>query len=149
MIKLTGEYQEAGLKETAQAITAMPCPFCGGEPLAKISRGGYGLVLFIGIVCADCKCGTQRMATGTMVNGKTYTASDRLLAAAAIWNRRTEPAKMEPEPAPEHEPKERTGTQTGKMGTRSHRNTNDAAQRHHDIITGASADATGGLYVRE
>ena len=77
----------AELGETAKSITALQCPFCGGDPEVQLGLAYRDCVL-LSVACSACRISTPRLITGQMISGNTYTLQDRLQEAAQLWNRR-------------------------------------------------------------
>lgn len=88
VVKLAGASVLSDLEREAEAIQALPCPFCGGAPEARIFTP-FAEYLSIGIVCSSCGVRTRYLMEGPAITGNTYTLTDRLHESAKAWNRRT------------------------------------------------------------
>ena len=85
----TPEHEQI-IADTIAAATAtpgQPCPFCGGEPEARL-LWALNFAADISIRCSVCGCQTEHYPVGQMVSGTVYSVADRVKQAAAIWNRR-------------------------------------------------------------
>ncbi len=78
-----------------QTVELIPCPFCGGEAVARYALGAYRLT-GIQISCTKCHVSTspQLIGVGVMTKDRPgfheITETEVLKNAAALWNKRTE-----------------------------------------------------------
>lgn len=87
MIKLVGIRQLEELEKTAEALPALPCPFCGGVPEVQLAIT-YGEYVSVYVTCSSCGIRTARLLEGRTITGNTYSLHDRLLEAVQLWSRR-------------------------------------------------------------
>lgn len=83
--------RQEGIKafeQEAGQLTALPCPFCGGEAAAKVGKSFIDLA--VNVYCTNCGITTKTRATGQAITGDIHTVSDRLAQTLAEWNRRTQ-----------------------------------------------------------
>ena len=94
MIKNMTFYEKVKSSELKLSVQLNPCPFCGGEAVAKYSKACYGLT-GVKISCTNCHVSTMSEIIGTGImfcddGVHKITESEALNKAAAKWNRRTE-----------------------------------------------------------
>ena len=87
MIKLVGMRQLDELESTAEALPALACPFCGGDPEVQLAIT-YGEYISVYVTCSSCGIRTARLLEGRTITGNDYSLQDRLLEAVQLWSRR-------------------------------------------------------------
>lgn len=96
MIKNMTFYEkvESAKLKLEYSVQLAPCPFCGGEAVAKYSKACYGLT-GVKVLCTKCHISTMAEVIGAGIifcddGVHKVTESEALNRAVAKWNRRTE-----------------------------------------------------------